>query len=498
MDLLAAFGIDKEDFTEEKKVPKKPKKESKKKSKCANYKLPILFCGGHLRQIFTDEQETEWSEEKLKSNLQEVFRELKGIYFKLSILEVEQKEDINTYVKPEITRMEFTNEDKLEFPLEVIAGDAVLQVESKVALEEIRNMWVEQHSEYAGCKFQYDEKQKLLLPFMESNAPKGKQYSTPITVGYLGIKEKYKETDFNTAEIMEKDIQSKLVEKYPEFTGCGFAYHEDLELLFPIMQNSTSTEKKIELVALPVEIRAGGFKLLVQSDDVSGKKQASLEELRKVLEEVYPEYSEERTEMLYDTKHFVVPVLKSSKKGVTILSEDSEWTYEVCLNENGVKWRVENTPFGIFKCNISEKNESLFILKAPKISWHLIEEVVRIFRRNPLYEYAVQIFYDRNSQQYELYEPEQEVAKSRVTFKRNMEQEREKILVMDIHSHGSYSAFFSQIDDEDEKGVRLYMVFGNLDQKEYSYALRVGVAGIFGQVALEDIFEKREDESYEI
>ena len=42
--------------------------------------------------------------------------------------------------------------------------------------------------------------------------------------------------------------------------------------------------------------------------------------------------------------------------------------------------------------------------------------------------------------------------------------------------------FFSSVDNEDEKGIRLYMVFGNLDRHTPGYALRVGVAGIFGEV----------------
>ena len=89
-----------------------------------------------------------------------------------------------------------------------------------------------------------------------------------------------------------------------------------------------------------------------------------------------------------------------------------------------------------------------------------------------------------------VYEPEQRVTGSSVEFKRDVLMEQKYVLVMDVHSHGVHPAFFSRIDDDDEKGIRLYMVFGNMDRQVPTYALRVGVAGIFGELSVEDIFER--------
>lgn len=51
-------------------------------------------------------------------------------------------------------------------------------------------------------------------------------------------------------------------------------------------------------------------------------------------------------------------------------------------------------------------------------------------------------FYSPDTKQYELHIPEQYVTAASVMFYRNTEKELEKILVMDIHSHGQYPAFF--------------------------------------------------------
>ena len=242
-----------------------------------------------------------------------------------------------------------------------------------------------------------------------------------------------------------------------------------------------------------MEVRASGFSLTINPEDIQGKRSATLEEIREVLEGVYPEYTKDRTDMQYDQRHFVVPVLISSRKGLEIRPLNPGWKHEIIEDEYQDKWRVETTPFGVFRCNSSKKDQAAFQLSAHKIPRRILEDVIRIFKKTPALEHALQIFYDNSKDSYILFEPEQCVTRGSVKFKRDLQMEQKYILVMDIHSHGMYSAFFSSVDNEDEKGIRLYMVFGNLDRHTPGYALRVGVAGIFGEVALEDIFEGRSE-----
>ena len=216
-------GIDEKELQGlEKKPAAKKEKKKKEKKTAAKYKLPIQFCGGHLRRVFTDVNETAWSEEKLKSEIRRTFRELAGLYFKLHVLDVKEgSEEIGTYVKPEILYSAFTQDEKLDFPLEVVAGEKTLWADTKLSLDEIRRLWIQEHPEYEGCKFQYDEKQKLLIPFMDQSAPRGKAYTLPVTVGYLDIRETYQAEDFETAEVTMEALREKYSEKYPEFSISG-------------------------------------------------------------------------------------------------------------------------------------------------------------------------------------------------------------------------------------------------------------------------------------
>jgi len=60
--------------------------------------------------------------------------------------------------------------------------------------------------------------------------------------------------------------------------------------------------------------------------------------------------------------------------------------------------------------------------------------------------------------------------------------------VMDIHSHGHMKAFFSSTDDNDEQGLRLYMVVGRLDTLLPEVEIRLGVYGYFAPIEIDEVF----------
>lgn len=49
-------------------------------------------------------------------------------------------------------------------------------------------------------------------------------------------------------------------------------------------------------------------------------------------------------------------------------------------------------------------------------------------------------------------------------------------------------AFFSSVDDHDEKGTRLFMVVGRLDG-DAECRLRAGIAGFYRNVPVTDLFD---------
>ncbi|CAG0947428.1 hypothetical protein ANRL1_04100 [Anaerolineae bacterium] len=61
--------------------------------------------------------------------------------------------------------------------------------------------------------------------------------------------------------------------------------------------------------------------------------------------------------------------------------------------------------------------------------------------------------------------------------------------VIDLHSHGTSSAFFSETDDGDEQGLRFYAVVGQVDRDWPQIAVRVGVYGHTWNVTQTTVFE---------
>ena len=213
----------------------------------------------------------------------------------------------------------------------------------------------------------------------------------------------------------------------------------------------------------------------------------TLEEIRGKLEFLYPEFSKERTKMEYDKRHFVIPILQGSSKGVRICSRSKEYALYIVEGRDKLLYRIEKTPIGQFAVCLSEPcDKPEFHFSLPRIPSWVFDEAMSFFILNKTHEVACQIFYTME-EGYSVYYPQQKYSTSAVSFLRNPQLEAEKTLVMDLHSHGSLPAFFSQQDNRDEKGTRLFFVAGNL-HSEPQIRIRAGIIGRFVEVNIEDIF----------
>jgi PRTRC genetic system protein A len=61
--------------------------------------------------------------------------------------------------------------------------------------------------------------------------------------------------------------------------------------------------------------------------------------------------------------------------------------------------------------------------------------------------------------------------------------------VIDLHSHNSMEAFFSDTDDRDEQGLRFYAVIGKLRTSKPEICVRAGVYGHHWEVPVTTIFD---------
>lgn len=395
------------------------------------------------------------------------------------------------WIKLDICYEPVAEDQKISLPVVVKAGEASMEfTEEADSLEEIRQGWVVMHPEYAGCLFHYDDKQNFLIPYKHGESEiKGKKYPLPVKVGYLDDMVIYSAQDFGNdalESVTQEQIRKLYAVKHPEFDNAIFSYEEEMNCLFPVMNFKKSDTK--EKYSLPLKLRGSGFVLDLEPSDFGGKTEVTLEEVRVALEEVYPEFSKERTEMIYDERGFIIPVLKGSKKGITVTSTRKNQNFFMVDGRDGSRYRIEQMPYGHFDCR-EDGEEVDFHLSAGKMPGSLFCEILRFFRKDPRREAAAQIFYDDKTDSYELHFPKQHAEACSVVFDRDMLLEEKKVLVMDAHSHGRMDAFFSSVDNRDEKGTRLFLVLGRIDREVPAWKLRAGIAGHYKELILTDVFD---------
>lgn len=392
------------------------------------------------------------------------------------------------WVKLDIHYQELKDQEDFH-PVMVKAGRCTMEIGEEIAgsLEGISGAWVKEHPEYQGCSYHYDERNRYLVPYMMGKAEiKGKKYTLPIQVGYLDQKEEYTSEDFDGLESIDWNrLRALYARKHPEYENASLVYHEELNLIYPVLEFKKELGK--EQISVPVKVRGSGFVMELMQEDFQGRTSATMDEIRMLIENVYPEFSKERTEMIYDERGFVIPILKGSRKGMTISYDRKNQGIYEAFGRDGKCYRIEQMPYGCFDCR--EDGQMVdFNLTVNKIPIGLLKEIVKFFRINPKKEAAAQIFYEPAKNCYEVYYPQQETSECSVVFLRDHAMENEKVLVMDVHSHGSMPAFFSATDNHDEKGTRLFLVFGNLDKEYLSYKLRAGIAGNYKSLKLCEIF----------
>ena len=103
-------------------------------------------------------------------------------------------------------------------------------------------------------------------------------------------------------------------------------------------------------------------------------------------------------------------------------------------------------------------------------------------------EALANIYWDTKDNRYYIHIPKQIVSKARVDAQLADVGER-FIHVMDIHSHNAMKAYFSEIDDDDEKATRIYAVIGRLDKFFPDISARISVGGKFVDINPSLIFE---------
>ena len=117
-----------------------------------------------------------------------------------------------------------------------------------------------------------------------------------------------------------------------------------------------------------------------------------------------------------------------------------------------------------------------------KIPSELLKTALQWFQETPGRERYFAIHW--NGERYNMQVPPQIGGAS------NLEYQPLEGMLLEFHSHGRHPAFFSNTDDRDEQGFRIYGVAGRLDQPKPETILRVGIYGHFQELRPEDVFEE--------
>jgi PRTRC genetic system protein A len=132
--------------------------------------------------------------------------------------------------------------------------------------------------------------------------------------------------------------------------------------------------------------------------------------------------------------------------------------------------------------------EKRVTLKHGPIPVGIWERAYNTLMEDPSSECYMAIVWVRGS--YELAVPPQAATAASVAY------ERPRNLVVDIHSHGAIKAFFSATDNQDDQGLKISIVVGNLDKGPWypdRIASRVCIYGYYAPVDATHLWRSGED-----
>lgn len=535
INLFEMFGIDepKQDSSEVKKGTKAKKPVTAKKSASIEYKLPFEVISAYYEPLVIREapEEQKVDEAYIKSVIAEQLPEYTD-----KLMHFVRKDASNGYVLLESNKslskgtVHLTKESRImisgtAYDLSSIMTDETCDVDVKEVQKFVTSTYPLMGEQ---CKLYVDGQLIVARPEL----PKVENLEFPVKISFFNRSEFDFEVDESayTAFAEKNNLKMSLTadgEKKPEehilkkmaaekskeygdrmTLGC----YQDREtsektcvVYFSNQVVAASTGKTEEMYPTKDVTLSIVFKRFsLTSEMFGGASEVSKGELIKFLSKDYPEYSKERTEFVYDKKEkLITAMLKGSKKGAGELISNLEQEnlerreYSLAYPEyNGIPHRQEIFPYAEFLVS-SDSTVGSFHLFLPKIPGKIFSMAEAFFayvaeRYNT--EAMLQIFWNRSKRKYELYCPLQQVNVASLTCERDCAREMENWLIMDLHSHGKIGCSFSSVDDEDEKGTRLYGVFYGYDHDAgfRGFDLRAGCGGLFLPLLEQDVFESHE------
>ena len=160
--------------------------------------------------------------------------------------------------------------------------------------------------------------------------------------------------------------------------------------------------------------------------------------------------------------------------------------YDYILAGNGVFIRAENS---LIKATVAVSEATIrglqplqdsVELRHGRIPQYIYNLALSTLMINPYREQLVAVVWDGS---YRLKLPTQENGECWIKYQTLPDT------VLEFHSHGLMSAFFSMTDNRDEQGLGLYAVAGKLDRLIPDVNVRVGIYGYFAPLKFSEVFD---------
>lgn len=339
MDFFEMFGIqpDEQSVNSAKKTEKKSEKKVEKKKnenkteKKETFKLPITIYTG-FREPLVLSGDTKVTKEELLQKLEKSYPEYKKSYTCLEVI------GDKAWAAPADSRVQekgtihLTKSTKLTLAGEDIDLSGVMTDEDcMVELDELSKHLCTLHPvfENVGIVSEADQ----MLPVIRAPFPDS-DLTFPIRLLIYG-RDKWKVTEeeyeeFWRANGNEGDVsfsvdclKDMVAEKYPEFKNhLELRYLQNTNIVAVVMhvtekKGKSSSDGKNETYPVTGTTLSFIFKKITLSPEMfGGKESVTKKELISSFADLYPEFKEDRTEIIYDKeRNMLMPLLRGSKKG---------------------------------------------------------------------------------------------------------------------------------------------------------------------------------------
>lgn len=167
---------------------------------------------------------------------------------------------------------------------------------------------------------------------------------------------------------------------------------------------------------------------------------------------------------------------------------------QILITKKGI-YEIRKMPLvGIFSRRMEEIEANLeddwmegLYFALPKIPLSILHEVMDYFRRSLPNEAMA---YIRHNGSYYVSYPEQISTDQRIFYNKPLLDD----VVVEIHSHGFHPAFFSEIDNEDEKATGIYAVMGRINTNSPEIKARISCGGYYIEIEPAEIFDFQKSE----